>query len=95
LWGANLRGADLQDADLRDANLRDAKNIFSQGPLGSRGDVLYSVKHERKIMYKTGCFWGTGEELLKAANNTHGIGSVYAIQYRSAIAMAKVVLKGR
>ena len=109
LRGANLRGADLGGADLRDADLggadlrganlrgadlRGAKNIFTQGPLGSRGDILYAVKSLRgnKVMFKTGCFWGNGDELLKAANETHGIGSRFAIQYQYAVSTALAVL---
>ena len=63
---ANLSEADLSGADLREANLygvdlRGAKNIVTFGPIGSRGDFTYAVRHTDCIMVKCGCFWGDFE----------------------------------
>lgn len=61
LRGADLRGADLSEADLRGADLIRAKNIVTFGPIGSRGDFTYAVRHTDRIMVKCGCFWGEFE----------------------------------
>ena len=68
---ADLRGADLSEADLREADLYEAdlsgadliraKNIVTFGPIGSRGDFTYAVRHTDRIMVKCGCFWGEFE----------------------------------
>ena len=58
---ANLSEADLSGADLRGANLIRAKNIVTFGPIGSRGDFTYAVRHTDRIMVKCGCFWGDFE----------------------------------
>ena len=94
LYGANLRGADLRGADLRGANLyganlrganlRGAENIIALGPIGSRGDFIFGVRHEKVIMIKTGCFWGTLTEFKNAVRKTHN-DNEYAQAYAAAI----------
>ena len=101
LSGANLSGADLRGADLSMANLRGAYlsgaklngaiGIISIGPVGSRGDMMYVVKHEADIMIKTGCFWGTVSEFESAITKTHG-DNAYARAYQAALALARIVL---
>ena len=74
--------ANLSGACLSGANLHGAENILSIGPGGSRGGMLYGVKHETCIMVKTGCFWGTLEEFKTAVEKTHGDnahGKYYAV----------------
>ena len=58
---ANLYEANLSRADLNEANLRSAKNIVTFGPIGSRGEFTYAVRHTDRIMVKCGCFWGDFE----------------------------------
>ena len=88
---ANLRGAYLSEADLRGAKLSGAIGIISIGPVGSRGDMMYVVKHEADIMIKTGCFWGTVSEFESAITKTHG-DNAYARAYQAALALARIVL---
>ena len=61
LSGADLCGANLRGADLNGANLYSAKNIVTFGPIGSRGDFTYAVRHTDCIMVQCGCFWGDFE----------------------------------
>ena len=91
LSGANLSGANLREADLREAYLRGAEGIISIGPIGSRSDMLYAVKHKALITLKTGCFWGTLSEFETALNKTHG-DNQHARAYRAALALAQIAL---
>jgi hypothetical protein len=91
LYGANLSAANLRYAYLVGANLRSARGIVAIGPVGSRGDLLYVVRHEHGLMYKTGCFWGDEETFLAAIEETHG-DNQHARAYRAAVELAKVVL---
>lgn len=61
LYKADLSGANLPEADLSGADLSGAKNIVTFGPIGSRGDFTYAVRHTDRIMVKCGCFWGDFE----------------------------------
>ena len=98
LYDANLRDADLRDADLRNADLRvanlrnadlygadlcGAKNILAVGPIGSRLDITYAVKHRDRIMIKCGCFWGDLEQWQAQCRVTHGDNS-HAAAYAAA-----------
>ena len=99
---ADLRGADLSRADLSRADLSGAylsgadlggaKGILSIGPIGSRGDMLYIIVHEKTLMIKTGCFWGALAEFESAIKRTHG-DNQYAQAYRAALALARVALE--
>lgn len=91
LNGATLYGANLARANLTRANLNGAHGIVVLGPLGSRRDMLYIVKHAATLMVKAGCFWGTSAEFLAAVEKTHGTNR-HAIAYRAAIALAEVAL---
>ncbi len=83
LYGANLRNADLRDADLYGADLCGAKNILAVGPIGSRLDITYAVKHRDRIMIKCGCFWGDLEQWQAQCRVTHGDNS-HAAAYAAA-----------
>ena len=93
LYDANLRDADLYGANLYDANLRvadlcgadlcGAKNILAVGPIGSRLDITYAVKHRDRIMIKCGCFWGDLEQWQAQCRVTHGDNS-HAAAYAAA-----------
>ena len=83
LYGANLRNADLRDADLCGADLCGAKNILAVGPIGSRLDITYAVKHRDRIMIKCGCFWGDLEQWQAQCRVTHGDNS-HAAAYAAA-----------
>ena len=83
LYGANLYDANLRDADLYGANLYDAKNILAVGPIGSRLDITYAVKHRDRIMIKCGCFWGDLEQWQAQCRVTHGDNS-HAAAYAAA-----------
>jgi hypothetical protein len=71
LSGANLSGADLSGAYLSGADLSGADGIIAIGPIGSRGDFIFGIRHEKTIMIKTGCFWGTLAEFKKQVKATH------------------------
>ena len=83
LCAANLYGANLYDANLRDADLYGAKNILAVGPIGSRLDITYAVKHRDRIMIKCGCFWGDLEQWQAQCRVTHGDNS-HAAAYAAA-----------
>ena len=92
LKGADLRGADLSGADLKDADLSDADlkgaDLWGadlsratyilqwQAPQGVRR-TCYSVKHDKCVMHKLGCFWGTTEQAIKAIRKKYGNDSMY------------------
>jgi len=88
LYGANLYGANLSVANLRGADLSGAGAIWSCGPGGSRGDMLYVVRHSDTIMVRAGCFWGTLEAFAAAVEQTHG-DNEYGRYYRAVIGAAK------
>ena len=81
---ANLEGAYLWRANLEGAYLEGAKNIFSFGPIGEEKRIGYAVKHENKIMFKLGCFWGDTQEAVEAVVKKYGPGSTYEKQIRLA-----------
>ena len=83
LYGANLYDANLRDADLCGADLCGAKNILAVGPIGSRLDITYAVKHRDRIMIKCGCFWGDLEQWQAQCRVTHGDNS-HAAAYAAA-----------
>ena len=83
LYGANLYDADLRNADLCNADLCGAKNILAVGPIGSRLDITYAVKHRDRIMIKCGCFWGDLEQWQAQCRVTHGDNS-HAAAYAAA-----------
>jgi len=83
LYDADLRGADLRVADLCGADLCGAKNILAVGPIGSRLDITYAVKHRDRIMIKCGCFWGDLEQWQAQCRATHGDNS-HAAAYAAA-----------
>ena len=88
LYGANLCAANLYDANLRvadlcGADLCGAKNILAVGPIGSRLDITYAVKHRDRIMIKCGCFWGDLEQWQAQCRVTHGDNS-HAAAYAAA-----------
>ena len=66
-------------------------NMFLFGPIGSRESNL--VFNPYTGIFITGCFRGTGPELVKAAREAHGIKSVYYRQYKVAVAALKAVSK--
>ena len=80
-------------ADLSGAYLRGAKGILSIGSGGSRGDMLYAVKHETCVMIKAGCFWGTLDEFHVAVEKTHG-DNEHGRYYRAVIELVKTWEKG-
>ena len=83
LYGANLYDANLRVADLCGADLCGAKNILAVGPIGSRLDITYAVKHRDRIMIKCGCFWGDLEQWQAQCRVTHGDNS-HAAAYAAA-----------
>ena len=89
LRGANLRGANLTRANLTGADLTGAKSILSIGPGGSRMDILYAVKHDKCIMVKAGCFWGSIDEFEKAVKKTHKEND-HSKYYNAVITMIRV-----
>ena len=91
LTDATLTRANLTRANLTRADLCGAKGIVRFGPLGSRSDEIYIIKHEASLMVKAGCFWGTEAAFLAAVAKTHG-NNHHAKAYRAALALAHIVL---
>lgn len=92
--GSDLAGADFKNAiisgvDFTSCNIVRARNIFSVSPIGSRGDTLFAVKHDTCIMLKTGCFWGTVNQFMRALKETHA-GTKYENEYTIAVKLIKV-----
>ena len=82
LWGADLESANLQSANLRyaylrGADLRGADYILQwQSPQGFQR-TCYSVKHDKCVMHKLGCFWGNTEQAVEAIREKYGNDSMY------------------
>ena len=102
LYGADLCSANLYDANLYGADLRGANlyGAFIQGhklkmtpiqinPIGSRNDSLFIFNTEDGIFVKTGCFFGSDEEFLKAVAKKHQ-DNKHSKQYQNAIMLAKI-----
>lgn len=69
--------ADLKGAYLEGANLSCATYVLQwQAPQGVRR-TCYSVKHDKCVMHKLGCFWGTTEQAIKAIRKKYGNDSMY------------------
>jgi hypothetical protein len=85
---ANLSEANLYRADLSRANLSEAKNILFVGPIGSRGDITYIVRHDDALCVKCGCFWGTMDEFAVRVEAEHG-DNEHGIAYRAVIEFVK------
>jgi hypothetical protein len=92
LESANLESAHLESANLYGANLVRANQIFLLGPIGSRGDFLYAVKHDKKIMVKTGCFWGALAAFENAVKSTHE-DNIHSQTYNAAIVLIRKYFK--
>ncbi len=91
LTGADLRGVNLAGATLGGVDLHGARGIVAIGPLGPQADMLYAVQFPDGIRLKTGCFWGTAEELAHAVSERHENFSL-GEQYRLAVQLASTVL---
>jgi len=77
LRGAYLRCADLKGADLSAADLSRATYILQwQAPQGVRR-TCYSVKHDKCVIHKLGCFWGNTEQAVNAIREKYGNDSMY------------------
>lgn len=62
------------------------------GPIGSRNDKLLAVETEKGLIFQTGCFFGTKEELLAAVESTHR-GTRHERDYKLAIEFLETYLK--
>lgn len=94
LEGANLEGADLEGADLKGAYLQGAylagaKSLVSFGPVGNEGRIGYAVQHEKSIMVRLVCFWGTEKEAIEAVSKKYGARSGYVSILRAACKCVK------
>ncbi len=61
-----IKGTTLEGTDLFQA-----QGILNIGPIGSRSDLLYAVRHVDGPMIKTGCFWGTLDDFLRNIDRDH------------------------
>ncbi|MGB0817797.1 MAG: pentapeptide repeat-containing protein [Candidatus Puniceispirillaceae bacterium] len=89
LRGADLRGADLEGAYLEGADLEGANSLVSFGPVGKKGRIGYVVQHEKTIMVRLGCFWGSEKEAIAAVSKKYGSRSGYAGILRAACKVLK------
>jgi hypothetical protein len=81
LYGADLEGAylryiNLEGADLRGANLEGAKNIVSF-QCGDYNRISYGVKHDSKVFFQIGCFWGNTDQAIIVIRDKYGENSYY------------------
>ena len=59
------------------------------GPIGSRSDYLHGVLTDHGLYLKTGCFFGTRDEFVKAVINNHE-DNVHAQEYMTALKLIEV-----
>lgn len=76
LRGADLRGVYLYGADLWGADLWGAKNIHLF-QVTEHNRICYAVKHETKVMFQIGCFWGDKDEAIEEIRASYGKKSSY------------------
>lgn len=77
LSAAILINANLSGVDLHDTNLYNAIGLLTwQSPQGLKC-ICYSVKHEKTVMHKLGCFWGDTEQAVEAIKEKYGENSLY------------------
>ena len=79
--------ANLYGANLYGANLRGAKGIFVFSKLNGR--TCFAVIHEKKLMIKAGCFWGSLLEFDKKSKRQYPDNSIEA--YEAQIAYLRVL----
>ena len=94
LSGANLSGANLYGADLYGANLSGAENFkpfFQFGPIGTRKSEL--VYWPEEDVFQTGCFKGTGAELLKQSKEAHKKTPEHYAAYKVAVKALRAMAK--
>ena len=100
LHGADLGGAYLHGADLGGANLHGAKlgdklvlvgqrPIISIGPIGSRFDIFFGLVTDQGLRVRTGCFFGTPDEIKVILEITHG-GNAFAREYLLALELLQL-----
>jgi uncharacterized protein YjbI with pentapeptide repeats len=101
LTGAVLACNDLTGVDITSAKLAGATfnghtvvSAAKFGPIGSRNDNLLALQTEGGLLFQTGCFFGTKEELLAAVESTHG-DSKYGRDYKLAVDFLETYLKDR
>lgn len=91
-------GASIRLMDLKYCRTDSLSGMMVIGPIGSRWDMLYAVKHFDNeyvpfLMFKTGCFYGTEREFRKAIRERHkDINPEIVKSYYGAIAAAKYPL---
>ena len=91
---ANLSRADLSGADLYGANLSGAENFkpfFQFGPIGTRKSEL--VYWPEEDVFQTGCFKGTGAELLKQSKEAHKKTPEHYAAYKVAVKALRAMAK--
>lgn len=76
-------------ANLRDADLHGAKHIVSFTGVGGLRRYGYAVRHEKCVMVKLGCFWGTEKEAFKAIGKKYGKRSAYGQIVKAACRVVK------
>lgn len=70
------------------------KNYFLRvSNIGSRGDGCYIFNAKSGIYIRSGCFFGTEKEFMKAVEETHK-GTKHEKTYKLAIEMAKIQFEG-
>ena len=57
--------------------------------IGSRGDGCYIYDFKDGIHVRSGCFFGTKDEFLKAVESEHS-GTIHAKTYELAVQMAEI-----
>lgn len=98
--GAKFMGADLREtqfyrADVHATNFQDSRlsgivldptYLLQLGPLGSRRDLLVVLRQpDGLVEARTGCFYGTLDDLEAAVLRIHPADSRYRIEYLEAI----------
>lgn len=76
LSGCNFMGASINSLRISGCDLDHIKNMMIMGPMGSREDWLYIVRHLNReykpyLMFKTGCFCGRLGSFRKAVREKY------------------------
>ena len=85
LGGANLHGAKLGDKLV----LVGQRPIISIGPIGSRFDIFFGLVTDQGLRVRTGCFFGTPDEIKVILEITHG-GNAFAREYLLALELLQL-----
>ena len=81
---------------LGDARVYGDADFMLVGPIGSRRAFLtVHADAKIKVRFTTGCFTGDKKTLIAAIKKTHGTTTLFAKQYKAALALAAICVKAK